>query len=243
MPSMLVWLGKLPLIVARKQEAIKECAGKDGTVSAKGGWCLGAAPKRSGPTQGDQIVVNGKHYNIPRGHVKASSVVVKELAFMIENENITSISDFGAGVGQYKYEILKRFPDFDYRAYDGAGDIEELYHGFLDFFDLTIPLSLPKTDWVMSLEVGEHVPSKYEGMMIRNLDRHNCKGVVLSWGVLGQGGHGHINNHSNEYIIHVFRELGYSYDVSTTTKFRRAKGNYAWFTKSLMVFRRNVAVC
>jgi hypothetical protein len=195
------------------------------------------------PRSGEQIVYNGKSFNIPKYHVKASSVVVEELASIIENENVTSISDFGAGVGQYKYEILKRFPDLDYRAYDGAGNVEKYTHGFLNYFDLTMPLSLPKADWVMSLEVGEHIPAKYEGMMIRNLDRHNCKGVILSWGVLGQDGHGHVNNHSNEYIIQVFRELGYSYDVSTTTKFRASKGSYAWLTKSMMVFRRNTIVC
>jgi hypothetical protein len=43
---------------------------------------------------------------------------------------------------------------------------------------LTLPLALPITDWVLSLEVGEHVPSASEGMLIRNIHRHNCKGVI-----------------------------------------------------------------
>ena len=47
--------------------------------------------------------------------------------------------------------------------------------------------------------MGEHVSGNYEGMVIRNLHHHNCKGVILSWAVLGQGGHSHVNNNSNDY--------------------------------------------
>ena len=39
-----------------------------------------------------------------------------------------------------------------------------------------------ESDWVLSLEVGEHVPSRYEDMYLRNLHAHNCKGIILSWG-------------------------------------------------------------
>jgi tryptophanyl-tRNA synthetase len=63
----------------------------------------------------------------------------------------------------------------------GAGNIEEFTNGFLKFFDLTIPLSLPRKDWVFSLEVGEHIPHQFEGMVLRNFHAHNCKGIVMSW--------------------------------------------------------------
>ena len=105
-----------------------------------------------------------------------------------------SISDFGAGQGQYGAKLqVTNSESFLYRGYDGAGDVEVYTQGFVKRFDLTIPLDLPVSDWLMTLEVGEHIPSSHEGMMIRNLHAHNCKGLILSWAQIGHGGHFHIN--------------------------------------------------
>ena len=99
--------------------------------------------------------------------------------------------------------------------------MHEYTQGFVEYFDLSMPLELPKADWVLSLEVGEHVPSNYEqAMLIRNLHHHNRKGVILSWSVIGQGGHSHVNNHSNDYIISLFNKLGYVEDLELKAKFR-----------------------
>ena len=89
-----------------------------------------------------------------------------------------------------------------------AGWLEEVTGGFVQFVDLTAPLSLPRADWVLSLEVGEHVPSQHEAALIRNLHAHNCRGVVLSWAVLHQGGFHHVNNHANAYVVGVFEGRG-----------------------------------
>ena len=35
-------------------------------------------------------------------------------------------------------------------------------------------------DWVISLEVGEHIPEQYEGTFLENLVKHACKGEVKS---------------------------------------------------------------
>ena len=130
-----------------------------------------------------------------------------------------------------------------YFGFDGAGDVEPYTSGLLKWFDLTQVLNNPVTDWVLSLEVGEHIPSKYEGMFIRNLHRHNCRGVILSWAILGQNGNMHINNHSNDYLTAVFGELGYHRDNVLETSLRNATDNYFWFEQSVMVFRRNEPVC
>ncbi len=225
------------VLAIRKASGMESCSGK--AVSDRGGWCL---RKPDSAELGHHFTHNNAIIPIPAGHVLASESIVKELILMIESENITSINDFGAGVGQYKYAILSSFPHFKYLAYDGAANVEEYTNGFANFFDLTIPMFLSKADWVVCLEVGEHIHPKYEGMMIRNLDRHNCKGIVLSWGILGQGGTGHVNDHSNEYIIQIFTDLGYFYDRSKTEKMRYLN-SYSWFQNSTMVFRRYEAVC
>ena len=200
-------------------------------VLDSGGWCLT-------PGNTSSITWNGNTFMIPHNHVPASGRIASELVTFIEQENITSINDFGAGVGQYKHAILSKLPDVEWNSYDGAGNTEEYTKGFVNFVDLTLPLDLPKADWVVSLEVGEHVPGKYEGMVIRNLHHHNCKGVILSWAVLGQGGHSHVNTHSNDYIISLFKELGYKEDLDLKDKLRKPEDNYYWFPGSTMVFRR-----
>lgn len=90
---------------------------------------------------------------------------------------------------------------------------------------------------MVSLEVGEHIPNKYERMVIRNMRHHNCKGVILSWATAVQRG-GHVNSHRNDYIISMFRELGYLEDLDMMARLRNPNYNYKWFTGSAMVFRR-----
>lgn len=223
-------------MLVRKAEAAAKCGAKAGVLKV-GGWCLTE-------TRPVRYYAAGSHnITIAQHHVPPSGRIVEELSAMIEQEKITSINDFGAGVGQYKAALAGKHPMLTYRAYDGAGNIEKFTKGFLKYFDLTLPLHLEKADWVMSLEVGEHVPSKYEGMMIRNLHKHNCKGVILSWGVLGQAGHSHVNDHGFAYLNDVFEKLGYKLDKEATAKFRNPKNNYSWFTHSTMVFRRMKQAC
>ena len=134
-------------------------------------------------------------------------------------------------------------PQLVYHGYDGAGDIKSYTSGFVTYSDFTQPLDLPVTEWVISFEVGEHIPSNLKGMFFCNIHRHNCKGVILSWGVVKQGGFHHINLHSNNYVSTVFDQLGYGRDTSLEAKLRQGKNNHWWFTKSMMVFRQNDPTC
>ena len=216
-----------------------------------GGYCLHKKSTYRGKNA-IKIPFSNRDILLPVSHVNAPAYLIESLQIFIQKEqnknNMNSISDFGAGVGQYGSNLESLFPDtLLYRGYDGAGDVEDYTFGYLQFFDLTIPLNLPVSDWVLSLEVGEHIPSQSEGMMIRNLHAHNCKGIILSWGIEGQGGDNHINLHNNEYVIQIFEELGYNYDKSETDLFRNSipegKVNGFWFKNSLMVFRRTEPVC
>ena len=72
---------------------------------------------------------------------------------------------------------------------------------------------------------------------------HNCRGIILSWAILGQRGNSHVNNHANRYIVDVFHELGYRHREDLDKKFRR-KATYYWFKRSIMVFERyNPLIC
>lgn len=222
-------------LVAAKEAARLVCT-QQSNVQQTGGWCLEATGKSKG-----NVVYDGGKITYPiLEHFPPSQRIISELSDMVRAEGITSISDFGAGLAQYKAGMLAQTFDhpLTYHAYDGAGNGPEFTKGMMEYVDLTLPLNLPITDWVISFEVGEHIPTTFEGMFVRNLHRHNRKGIILSWAIPGQPGKAHINNHSNDYLIGVFESLGYVHDVSLSNRFRNPDKNYKWFTRSLMVFRR-----
>jgi len=187
-------------------------------VLASGGWCLTAG-------QPNVHLNRSQSYYLPKHHGVADGIVVAVLARLLLRRaadggpRFWSVSDFGAGVGQYGHALLS-FDDYPYTGYDGAGNAEEVSGGFLRFVDFTLQLCLPRTDWVLSLEVGEHVPHEQEASYVRNLHRHNCRGIILSWAKPRQSGHAHINNHRKEYVISLFEELGYVHVKNLTSALR-----------------------
>ena len=85
-----------------------------------------------------------------------------------------------------------------------------------------------KYDWVISLEVGEHIPKEYENIFIENLHKNNIRGIVLSWAIKGQGGDGHVNEQDNYYIKNIFQDLCYENDLEAENTLRELS-EHAWF--------------
>ena len=92
-------------------------------------------------------------------------------------------------------------------------------------------------DWVMSLEVGEHLPCEFEDNFINNLHNNNESGIILSWAIKGQGGHGHFNEQNNNYIKSKICKLGYINDIEAEEKLRK-QSHLWWFKNTIMVFRK-----
>ena len=138
--------------------------------------------------------------------------------------------------GQYGKAL--RLLKIDWTGYDGAEQVEEATNGFVQYMDLSKPHWLGKQyDWVMSLEVGEHMPSEMAAALVDNLKRHAKCGIVLSWAIPGQGGHHHVNELSNADVISTFEEGNeLSFDKATTAKLRDHASLY-YFKETLMVFR------
>lgn len=63
--------------------------------------------------------------------------------------------------------------------------------------NLAEPQDVGQVDWVQSFEVGEHIPLDKTDIFVKNLASHARKGLVLSWGIRGQGGFAHINTKDN----------------------------------------------
>ena len=111
------------------------------------------------------------------------------------------VASFGDGPGVYRELLLEYGEVAIYDSYDGAPYSEETTDYYVNFLDLSVPIyHLNQYDWVISLEVGEHIPAEFEHIYIDNLVRHANEGIILSWAKIGQGGHSHINNRNFEYV-------------------------------------------
>ncbi len=144
-----------------------------------------------------------------------------------------TVVDLGCGTGRYVRALAERGIACD--GYDG-NPMTPLFHPACRVVDLSGPIRLDaRYDWVLSLEVGEHIPALYEDVFLDNLHRHNARGIVLSWARPGQGGHGHCNERDNDHVRRKLQALGYQSDKETERQLRAVAG-IPWFQENLMVF-------
>lgn len=159
-----------------------------------------------------------------------------ELIKFFKNENSSSVVDLGCGTGYY-VKVLKD-NNINADGFDGNPNTPELTNGICNILDLSNPVKFDKPyDWILSLEVGEHLPKQYEDVFINNLHNNNKSGMVLSWAVKGQGGHGHFNEQNNDYIKNKVCSLGYTNDIVAENTLRN-KSSLEWFKNTIMVFRK-----
>jgi len=106
------------------------------------------------------------------------------------------------------------------------------------FLDLTLPQYwLPRYDWVLCIEVLEHIPPKFENVAIDTIDRTARHGVVLSWAVPSQFGYFHVNNRSPKYVNRTMFERGLMLDFGASRALREQSTNVN-LKKNVNVFVR-----
>jgi hypothetical protein len=127
----------------------------------------------------------------------------------IASQRGESLLELGGGMGCYKEYFVSSGLLSRVSAIDGAGNIEQLTRGLIKRANLAAPQELEPHDWVMTFEVGEHIPREYEGIFLDNITRHAKEGVILSWARPDQAGHSHVNCRSHEYIEQRMREKGF----------------------------------
>ena len=157
------------------------------------------------------------------------------LVNVLKRNNITNVYDFGCGHGLYTRNFIVN--KIMCEGYDGNPNTKQLTDNLCNVLDLSKEFTLPKKECVITLEVGEHIPNLYESTFIDNIHRHNTKGIILSWAVIGQGGDGHINCQNNEYIKDKFFQLGYTNDIDEEN-YLRTNSSFSWFKNTIMVFKK-----
>jgi hypothetical protein len=151
-------------------------------------------------------------------------------------------ADLGCGNGRY-CSLFKAAGWPIVHGFEGTPKISEL--GIYDEIyrlDLTQPPTFQSWyDFVLCLEVGEHIPPQHEQKFINNVCRFVSKDLILSWAIPGQAGSGHVNCKPNKYVIEQFKMRGMEYN-SKMTKTLRGFSSLRWFKNTLLVFRRPDAV-
>lgn len=200
--------------------------------SKTGAWCL-RADMRSATRVWPDVV-------LPENHVLADAGLVAALHGVLRDGELR-VLDMGAGVGQYEAAGLRA------DAVDGALNVEAYTRGRVHRADFTDPEMLAPRgaalpyDWVLSLEVGEHIPRSGTEAYVENMHRLSSHGIVLSWAVPGQGGHGHVNEMSNADVVKMIEGRGrYTYDAAASQALRAAVSDLWWLRNTLMVFRASV---
>lgn len=148
-----------------------------------------------------------------------------------------TVADFGCGSGYY----VRRLWDAGVQAqgFDGNPETPTLAPG-CRVLDLSEPQDLgPPWQWVLSLEVGEHIPAEFATAFLDNVAQHASAGVVLSWAVPGQPGCGHVNCRSNAWVVAEMARRDFRADWPETQRLRAA-AVLPWFRETLLVLRRIV---
>ena len=162
--------------------------------------------------------------------------LARELVNFYHSRKASSILDLGAGDGFYAGTLRA----FGLRAgcFDGNPAVREVSDKRCFQADLSEECDLgQRWDWVMSLEVAEHVPRVFETAYLNNLDRHACTGILISWAGPRQPGKGHVNGKSKEEVAFLFEQRGFWYNTTGSSWLRR-KAHFRWFNNNIMVFER-----
>jgi len=170
------------------------------------------------------------------GHVHDINLCESIVKTLFEN-NVKSVFDFGCGLGDYARSIISA--GITCEAYDGNPNTFLLSKGLANVLDLSEYFNLyKKSDCVLSLEVGEHIPKEYEDIFIDNICNHTNNLLILSWAILGQVGDGHVNCQDNEYVINKISRKGFVYDSIKSNQLRNSATNATWFKNTIMVFKK-----
>lgn len=144
-----------------------------------------------------------------------------------------SMADLGCGDGWY----CKQFKDYGWPVvygYEGCQEVKE----FSVYDDIMIiDLSLRRYvdiyyDFVLCIEVGEHIPKEKEQIFLDNVREFTSKNLIISWALLGQGGRFHVNERPQEYISEQLLKRGFI-EHKEITKYLREKAQLKWLKRTV----------
>ena len=144
--------------------------------------------------------------------------------------------DFGCGLGTYLL-ALQEVGFQDLHGYEGDPPLAAHFKS-IEQRDLTFPVKVEKPGNVICLEVAEHIPDVFSGVLVDSLVAACSDRMVMSWAVRGQGGQGHVNELDAHEVLPRFLRRGFVLQEAETEEARKLAGSdLGWFRNSLFVLR------
>lgn len=127
------------------------------------------------------------------------------------------------------------------------------------FADLRKPLNLSRhadavrftqraLDLALTIEVAEHIESRYANVFVSNLVRYQPRWVMMTAATPGQGGCYHVNERPQKYWIQQLALTGYQLDSETTAFWHKIVDDartapnplpLVWEPENLLFFKPN----
>lgn len=166
-------------------------------------------------------------------HLKyAREYAIRNMNWFIDEYNISSLIDFGCGLGSYlesAYSKQLKIKGYEYaneyaKKYTTPSIIEYIEYGVdcTQFIDIDF-----KYDCAISIEVGEHLDGSKSDMFCENISRSLDNGGILIFSAAqpNQGGSGHINCQEKQFWIDIFSELGFKNNKKRYENIKKMWGN------------------
>ena len=168
-------------------------------------------------------------------HLYTDQKLCEALVSFFKKESCTTVADFGCGLGEYVRHLNNN--DIFAHGYDGNPKAE-ISNENCYLLDLSKPIDLNIYDWVISFEVGEHIPKECEDVFINNMHQTNKNGIILTWAPPHHDSYGHVNCRDIDYVVNKISNLGYTLDIEATNYFK-ANCELSWLQLTISVLRKN----
>ncbi len=181
-----------------------------------------------------QVTATGAWHLSAQYAYKLDGGLVQSLIPYLQNKTVV---DIGAGKGRYVMSLKAQ--GVDVHGLEGAENIAAVrLTPLVKHADLSQNLNpCAQYDWVLFLEIGEHIPKKFESTVFQNINCSTRDKVVISWAHPGQPGNGHVNCHSPSYITTRMSEYGFHLNPAIGAVLRNGS-RFSWFRRNILVFGR-----
>ena len=148
--------------------------------------------------------------------------------------------DLGCGLGAY-CKIFNACGWPYVIGYEGTPEVKALPSAYQKILhiDLTDPMDPTQSsfEFVLCLEVGEHIPRKFEKIFLDNLSILCGEDLVISWALPNQGGTDHVNKHEQAEVEGLLAERGLIV-LKEMTDYLRSQCYFKYFQKTVTAYRR-----
>jgi 2-polyprenyl-3-methyl-5-hydroxy-6-metoxy-1,4-benzoquinol methylase len=153
----------------------------------------------------------------------------------------SSAVDLGCGLGAY-CKILDACGWSNVAGIEGTPGVGSAPSAYRNIFlvDLTEPINPAHStfEFVLCLEVGEHIPRIHEKVFVDNMCALCNMDMVISWALPNQGGTDHVNKREQHEVEGMLAERGLV-AVKGTTEYLRSQCYYKYFQKTVTAYRRD----